>query len=89
VLALAFGRLGLERATALVNPENARSLAALERLGFVSEGVLRAWHRHPGGVRDCAVLRLLRAEWEASPLARMPVEVSGRPPRRWVVGAAE
>ncbi|MEJ7716901.1 MAG: GNAT family protein [Thermoleophilaceae bacterium] len=89
VLALGFRRLGLDRITALVNPENARSRAALERLGFVPEGVLRAWHRHPDGVRDCAVLGLLRAEFDASPLARVPARVSGRAPRRWAVGAPD
>ena len=86
VLALGFRHLGLERATALVNPENARSLAALERLGFRTEGTLREWHRHPGGTRDCTVLGLLRAEFEASPLAEVAVEVRGRPPRSWLVG---
>jgi ribosomal-protein-alanine N-acetyltransferase len=85
LLSLAFRRLGLERVTALVNPENARSFSALERLGFAREGVLRAWHRHPDGVWDCAVLRMLRAEFDASPLARVRAEVSGEPPRRWLV----
>lgn len=88
VLSLAFRSLRLERVTALVNPENARSRAALERLGFVPEGVLRDWHRHPGGVRDCAVLGLLRAEFEASPLAQVEATVTGRPPRAWEVAEA-
>ena len=88
-LALGFRRLGFDRVTALVNPENARSRVALERLGFVPEGVLRAWHRHPTGVRDCAVLGLLRSEYEASALGRVPASVSGRPPRRWLVGEQE
>ena len=89
VLALGFRSLGLDRVTALVNPENGRSHAALERLGFVPEGVLRAWHRHPTGVRDCAVLGLLRSEWEESSMGRVPARVSGRAPRRWVMAGPE
>lgn len=85
LLHLAFAVVGLERATALVNPENVRSMAALERLGFVREGLLRDWHRHPSGVRDCAVLGLLRSEWEGSALAAVPAEIRGGPPRRWSV----
>ena len=77
VLSLAFRTLGLERVTALASPDNARSLAALARLGFVHEGVLRAYHRHGAEARDVAILSLLRPEWEAGPLASMPVEVEG------------
>ncbi len=88
VLALGFRHLGLERATALVNPENSRSLRALERLGFVQEGVLRQWHRHADGAKDCAVLRLMRAEFEAGPLGAVEVEVEGEPPAAWaLIGA--
>ncbi len=87
VLALGFRWLGLERATALVSPENHRSRRALERLGFAFEGTLRAWHRHAGEARDCSVLRLMREEFEAGPLATVPVEVEGRPPGQWVVPA--
>jgi ribosomal-protein-alanine N-acetyltransferase len=69
VLALAFRGLGLERVSAYAHPDNVRSLAALERLGFTREGVLRAWHRHAGEPRDVAILGLLRGEWESGPLA--------------------
>ena len=81
VLWLAFEVLGLQRTTALASPENHRSIAALERLGFVHEGVLRSWHLHHGRPRDCAVLRMTRAEWEATELARTPVTVDGAPPQ--------
>jgi ribosomal-protein-alanine N-acetyltransferase len=84
VLALAFGALGLERVTALASPQNVRSLAALRRLGFVQEGVLRAWHIHAGVPRDVAVLRMLRDEWERTPLAEVPVSVEGDPPPQFV-----
>jgi ribosomal-protein-alanine N-acetyltransferase len=89
VLGLGFRALGLERVTALASPDNPRSLAALERLGFVREGVLRAWHRHRGEPRDVAILRMLRADWEASPLARVPVEVEGEPPPRFAAAHSQ
>ena len=77
VLALAFGALGLNRVSALASPQNVRSIAALQRLGFVNEGVLRGWHIHGGEPRDVAVLRMMRDEWEHTPLAEVPVELEG------------
>ena len=85
LLALAFRRLGLLRVTAFAHPENERSIAALERLGFAREGVLRSWHVHRGSARDVAVLRLLREEYERGPLADIPVEIEGDPPPAWVI----
>jgi ribosomal-protein-alanine N-acetyltransferase len=86
LLALAFRSLGLLRVSALASPQNVRSIAALERLGFVHEGVLRGWHVHGGVPRDVAVLRMLREEWERTPLAEVPVEVEGEPPAQFVLG---
>ena len=83
ILGLAFRRLGLERVSALASPDNPRSLTALERIGFVQEGVLRSWHRHGDEARDVAILRLLREDWEAGPLAGEPVEFEGEPPGRF------
>lgn len=80
ILSLGFRTLGLERVTALASPGNARSLAALARLGFREEGVLRAYHRHGDVARDVAILGLLRADWDAGPLAAEPVEVEGEAP---------
>jgi N-acetyltransferase len=80
VLALAFRALGLIRVSALASPQNVRSIAALERLGFVHEGVLRGWHVHAGVPRDVALLRMLRDEWERTPLAELPVAIEGEPP---------
>ena len=85
VLALGFRSLGLLRVTALASPQNVRSVAALQRLGFVHEGVLRGWHVHAGVPRDVAVLRMLRDEWERTPLAEVPVSVEGEPPAQFVV----
>jgi ribosomal-protein-alanine N-acetyltransferase len=42
VLALGFRALELQRLSAYAHPENARSLRALERLGFAQEGTLVA-----------------------------------------------
>jgi ribosomal-protein-alanine N-acetyltransferase len=84
VLRLAFDVLGLHRVSAYANPENARSVAALERIGFTNEGVLRNWHLHYGELLDVAILGLLRADWEASELAAVPVDVSGEPPPEFV-----
>jgi ribosomal-protein-alanine N-acetyltransferase len=82
-LALAFRALRLIRVTALANPQNVRSIAALQRLGFVHEGVLRSWHVHGGVPRDVAVLRMLRDEWQHTALAEVPVEIEGEPPAAW------
>ena len=80
LLAMAFRALGLLRVSAMASPQNVRSIAALGRLGFVHEGVLRGWHVHGGVPRDVAVLRMLRDEWERTPLADVPVAIEGEPP---------
>lgn len=80
VCALAFGPLGLERLTAYAGAGNARSQAALERLGFVREGLLRRFHRHGDVVHDVVIFSLLRDEWAAGPLAEVAVEIRGEPP---------
>jgi ribosomal-protein-alanine N-acetyltransferase len=77
---LAFGTLGLERLGAYAEPGNPRSLAALSRLGFQREGVLRRWHRHGEQTHDVLVLSWLKEEWQGSPLAGEPVRVEGLPP---------
>jgi ribosomal-protein-alanine N-acetyltransferase len=86
VLALGFRVLGLQRLSAYAHPENGRSLRALERLGFISEGTLVAWHLHHGERRDVRILRLLSEDWEASILATLPIEVEGDPPARISAG---
>lgn len=85
VARLAFAHLGLERIGAYADVENGRSQAALERLGFTREGLLRRWHRHGGDARDVLIYSLLRDEWSASPLAAVPVELRGTPPGSFVV----
>jgi len=58
-----FGDLELRRIFADTDPENAGSIALLERLGFQYEGQLRGeWETHIG-VRDSLIYGLLRDEW--------------------------
>lgn len=85
VAQLAFTRLGLERLGAYADVENGRSQAALERLGFMREGLLRRWHRHGDAAHDVYVYGLLREEWAASALAAVPVVLHGEPPESFVV----
>jgi ribosomal-protein-alanine N-acetyltransferase len=86
VARLAFEHLGLERLGAYADVENGRSRAALERLGFMREGLLRRWHRHGDAAHDVHVFGLLREEWARSPLAAVPVELDGEPPEAFVIG---
>ncbi len=81
---LAFVTLGFHRLTAWANTRNGRSQAALERLGFRREGVLRAYNTHTTGTHDVVAFGMVRADWEASPLHGVPVTVSGSPPSVWL-----
>lgn len=81
---LAFNVLGIERLAAYSDLENPRSQAALTRLGFKREGVLRRWHRHGDQVHDVIVFSWLKEEWQRSPLVATPVEVSGEPPPKFL-----
>ncbi len=85
VARLAFAHLGLERLGAYADVENGRSQAALERIGFVREGLLRRWHRHGATAHDVHIYGLLREEWETSRLATVPVALHGEPPEAFTV----
>jgi RimJ/RimL family protein N-acetyltransferase len=63
LFAFCFGTLGLHRLEADVDPDNARSLRLLERLGFQREGRLRERWNTYGTPRDGIFLGLLRREW--------------------------
>jgi N-acetyltransferase len=80
---LAFGQLGLERLGAYADLDNPRSQAALTKLGFEREGLLRRWHRHGDEVHDVIVYSLLKEEWERSALAAEQASVEGDPPPRF------
>jgi len=66
LLRFGFEELLLERIEADVDPDNARSLALLERQGFRREGLLRRRWRTFGEPRDAVFLGLLRLEWTPS-----------------------
>ena len=87
IAALAFRRLELDRLTAWANTRNGRSQIALERVGFRREGVLRGWHRHGEARHDVVVFGMLREDWESSPLAEVPVQITGEAPRAYLSGA--
>jgi ribosomal-protein-alanine N-acetyltransferase len=86
VLGLAFRGLGLGRVTAWCGTDNGRSQTALERVGFVHEGVLRQWHVHGGEPKDVISYGMLRSDWESSGLADEPFELVGRVPPQFLVG---
>lgn len=77
---LGFDLLGLERITSIANVENARSRRALEKAGFLHEGVLRGWHRHGDRQLDVAIVGLLRGDWASMPERHVPYTVDGTPP---------
>lgn len=60
---LGFSELGLHRIVIRAAPENARSRAIPERLGFTREGVAREEGRGSAGFHDLVVYALLEDEW--------------------------
>lgn len=80
LMRLGFEVMGLHRLGSYSNPANERSTRALLGVGFTHEGVLRDWHRHGESWLSVNVFGLLREEWERSPLAQVPVTVSGDVP---------
>lgn len=58
-----FGELGLRRFEADVDPRNTSSLALLDDLGFMREGLLRARWKVNGEECDSVILGLLAPEW--------------------------
>jgi RimJ/RimL family protein N-acetyltransferase len=66
ILEWAFAVLGLHRVEADTDPRNAASLALLERLGFVREGLLRERWIVGGEVAHSVLLGLLAADWRAA-----------------------
>jgi RimJ/RimL family protein N-acetyltransferase len=67
LLGHAFDDLGAERVTFKTDALNARSQAAIRRLGCAYDGTLRHHRlRADGSVRDTAYFSLLAAEWPAA-----------------------
>jgi ribosomal-protein-alanine N-acetyltransferase len=81
---LVFEPLRMERLGAWVDVRNPRSQRAFERIGYVREGTLRAFHRHGDERRDLVAYSLLREEWQQSPLAAVKVELRGVVPAAFV-----
>lgn len=81
---LVFEGLRMERLGAWVDVRNPRSQRAFERIGYVREGILRAFHRHGDERRDLVAYSLLREDWQQSPLAGVEVQVRGTVPEAFV-----
>ena len=64
LLRFAFETCGLERVEFRADANNARSIAAMKRIGCTEEGILRSHMPDPdGGRRSSIVLSILRDEW--------------------------
>lgn len=64
VLDAAFGKLGLHRVEANIQPGNAKSRKVVKRLGFRREGVSRRYLRIGGAWRDHERWALTKEEWK-------------------------
>lgn len=64
LLDYAFEHYSFRRAIIRAAPENKKSWAVPERLGFTHEGTARRAGSHPDGPFDLKVYSLLREEWE-------------------------
>ena len=80
---MAFEACGLERLGSYASVDNGRSRRALEKAGFRHEGTLRSYHRHGDACHDVDVFSMLRAEWEAGPLAAVPATLRGEVSSAW------
>jgi ribosomal-protein-alanine N-acetyltransferase len=80
VLGLGFRHLGLERISSYSHVRNGRSKSALERIGFVTEGILHGWHWHEGEPQDVHIHCLLREIHERSVIGSDTIEISGEIP---------
>jgi len=59
----AFAELELHRVSAAIGPDNASSIALVEKLGFTREGVLRDHVYTNGAWRDSVLYSVLAHEW--------------------------
>lgn len=80
VLGLGFRHLGLERISSYSHVRNGRSKSALERIGFVAEGILHSWHYHNNEPQDVHIHCLLREIYERSEIGSDAIEITGTVP---------
>jgi len=67
LLQFAFEDLGLERVEFRADASNARSIAAMKKIGCTVEGIMRShMPNQNGGRRDSIVLSILKDEWEST-----------------------
>ena len=77
LLAHAFDVLGMNRVSLCTDARNARSQAAIEKLGAVKEGVLRSHMVTQGGrIRDSVLYSIVIEEWPAVK-ARLAARLAG------------
>ena len=69
---------GASRVSASCLAENISSRTVLWKCGFTREGMLKSHTWHDGQWKDCAVYRLLKAEWQAAGPGR-PTSARERP----------
>jgi ribosomal-protein-alanine N-acetyltransferase len=67
IVEFAFGRLRLHRVEAACIPENAPSIALLERNGFRREGYARGYLKIDGAWRDHVLFALLESDARTKP----------------------
>lgn len=63
ILHYAFMQIKLHRIEIMFTPENIKSRAIPEKLGFIQEGILRQTERINNKYQDVVVYSLLRSEW--------------------------
>jgi RimJ/RimL family protein N-acetyltransferase len=66
----AFDKMNLRRLEAEIDPRNTASARLLERLGFVSEGLLRQRWEKKGEFTDSGLYGLLRSDWSKDRVAQ-------------------
>jgi RimJ/RimL family protein N-acetyltransferase len=65
-----FGKIGLRRLEAEIDPRNQASARVLRRLGFEQEGLLRERWLDKGAASDSALFGLLRRDWSGDRSAK-------------------
>ncbi|QTV04832.1 GNAT family N-acetyltransferase [Faecalibacter bovis] len=76
ILKYAFENLGMERVELNADLRNERSIAAMKKIGFQQEGILRKHTSLPDGFkRDTIVFSMLKEEWENEVKLKLEQEI--------------